>query len=87
MLAAWISYLSQFLGTAVTAARFFVHQIPLNAAVVLAIALGSYWLVPRMGLTGGALAILAGNAVQLLGSVGLLLYSLKVNLPSTQVAE
>jgi O-antigen/teichoic acid export membrane protein len=79
MLVAWISYLSQFLGTAITAARIFVHQIPLNAAAALAIAAGSYWLVPRMGLTGGVLAILAGVTVQLLGSIGLLLYGLKTH--------
>jgi len=79
MLVAWISYLSQFLGTAITAARIFVHQIPLNAAAALAIAAGSYWLVPRMGLTGGVLAILAGVSVQLLGSIGLLLYGLKTH--------
>jgi O-antigen/teichoic acid export membrane protein len=80
MLVAWISYLSQLLGTAITAARIFVHQIPLNAAVALAIAVGSYWLVPRMGLMGGVLAILIGCTVQLLGSVGLLLYGLKTKL-------
>jgi O-antigen/teichoic acid export membrane protein len=79
MLVAWISYLSQFLGTAITAARIFVHQIPLNAAAALAIAAGSYWLVPRMGLTGGVLAILVGVTVQLIGSIGLLLYGLKTH--------
>jgi O-antigen/teichoic acid export membrane protein len=79
MLVAWISYLSQFLGTAITAARIFVHQIPLNAAAALAIAAGSYWLVPRMGLTGGVLAILVGVTVQLIGSIGLLLYGLKAH--------
>jgi O-antigen/teichoic acid export membrane protein len=79
MLAAWISYMGQFLGTAITAARFFVHQIPLNAAVALAIATGSYFLVPRLGLTGGVLAIVMGGTVQLLGSIGLLLYGLKAN--------
>jgi O-antigen/teichoic acid export membrane protein len=77
MLAAWISYMGQFLGTAITAARFFVHQIPLNAAVALAIAAGSYLLVPRLGLTGGVLAIVMGGTVQLLGSIGLLVYGLR----------
>lgn len=79
MLVAWISYLSQFLGTAITAARIFVYQIPLNAAAALAIAAGSYWLVPRMGLTGGVLAILVGVIVQLIGSIGLLLYGLRTH--------
>jgi O-antigen/teichoic acid export membrane protein len=77
MLAAWIGYMGQFLGTAITAARFFVHQIPLNAAVALAIAAGSYFLVPRLGLTGGVLAIVMGGTVQLLGSIGLLVYGLR----------
>jgi O-antigen/teichoic acid export membrane protein len=87
MLVAGISYLSQFLGTAITAARLFVHQIPLNAAAALAIAIGSYLLVPRFGLTGGVLAILAGVVAQLIGSVGLLLYALRTNRKPVSATE
>jgi O-antigen/teichoic acid export membrane protein len=77
MFVAFFSYLSQFLGTAITAARIFVGQIPLNAAAALAIAIGSYFLVPRMGLVGGALAILAGVVAQMIGSVALLVYAVR----------
>jgi O-antigen/teichoic acid export membrane protein len=77
MFVAFFSYLSQFLGTAITAARIFVGQIPLNAAAAIAIAIGSYFLVPRMGLVGGALAILAGVVAQLIGSIALLAYAFR----------
>jgi O-antigen/teichoic acid export membrane protein len=87
MLVAWISYLSQFLGTAITAARLFAHQIPLNAAAALSIAVGSYFWVPRLGLTGGVLAILAGVVAQLIGSVGLLLYAFRTHRMSPVPAE
>jgi O-antigen/teichoic acid export membrane protein len=72
MVVAWISYLGQFLGYAMTAARYFVHQIPLFVIVALAITAGSYWLVPRMGLKGAVLATLVGVSVQLIGSIGIL---------------
>jgi O-antigen/teichoic acid export membrane protein len=87
MLVAWISYLSQFLGTAITAARIFVHQIPLNAAAALSIAVGSYFLVPRMGLTGGVLAILAGVVAQLIGSIGLLFFAFRRHQANPVAAE
>jgi O-antigen/teichoic acid export membrane protein len=72
MVVAWVGYLGQFLGYAMTSARYFVHQIPLFVVVALAITAGSYWLVPRMGLTGGVLANLIGVTVQLLGSMVIL---------------
>jgi O-antigen/teichoic acid export membrane protein len=76
MLVAWIGYLGQFMGYAMTSARLFVHQIPLFALGVLVIMAGSYWLVPRMGLEGAILATLAGVLIQLLASVGVLAHGL-----------
>jgi O-antigen/teichoic acid export membrane protein len=76
MVVAWIGYLTQFVGTALTSARFFVHQIPLFALGVLAIAVGSYWLVPRMGLQGAIVASMVGILVQMLASVAVLAYGL-----------
>jgi O-antigen/teichoic acid export membrane protein len=72
MVVAWLSYLAQFLGYAMTSARYFVHQIPLFAAVALSTTAGSYWLVPRMGLKGAVLATLVGVTVQMLGSISIL---------------
>jgi O-antigen/teichoic acid export membrane protein len=80
MVVAWIGYLGQFLGGAMTSARLFVHQIPLFALGVSVITLGSYWLVPRMGLQGAIVATMAGVLVQLLASVAVLGYGL-INLP------
>lgn len=76
MVVAWIGYLGQFMGYAMTSARLFVHQIPLFAAGVMTIGVGSYWLVPRMGLQGAIVASMAGVIVQLLASAAVLAYGL-----------
>ena len=76
MAVAWIGFLGQFTGYAMTSARLFVHQIPLFALGVLVITAGSYWLVPLMGLQGAILASLAGVLIQLLASVGVLAHGL-----------
>jgi O-antigen/teichoic acid export membrane protein len=76
MVLAWMGYLSQFLGGAMTSARLFVHQIPLFAMGVLTISAGSYWLVPRMGLQGAIIATMAGVLLQLLASIAVLSYGL-----------
>jgi O-antigen/teichoic acid export membrane protein len=83
MVVAWIGYLGQFLGGAMTSARLFVHQIPLFALGVSIITLGSYWLVPRMGLQGAIVASMAGVLVQLLASVAVLGYGL-IHLPKVR---
>ena len=76
MAVAWIGFLGQFTGYAMTSARLFVHQIPLFALGVLVITVGSYWLVPRMGLEGAIMASLAGVLIQLVASVGVLAHGL-----------
>jgi O-antigen/teichoic acid export membrane protein len=76
MVVAWLGYIGQFLGYAMTSARLFVHQIPLFALGVFTITLGSYWLVPRMGLQGAIVASMAGVLVQLVASVAVLGYGL-----------
>jgi O-antigen/teichoic acid export membrane protein len=80
MVVAWVGYLGQFVGCAMTSARLFVHQIPLFAVGVLTITAGSYWLVPRMGLQGAIVASMAGVMVQLLAGAAVLAYGL-INLP------
>jgi len=76
MVLAWMGYLSQFMGGAMTSARLFVHQIPLFAMGVLTISAGSYWLIPRMGLQGAIIATMAGILLQLLASIAVLAYGL-----------
>ena len=76
MVLAWLGYLGQFMGGAMTSARLFVHQIPLFAIGVLTIAAGCYWLVPRMGLQGAIIAAMAGILLQLFLSVAVLAYGL-----------
>jgi O-antigen/teichoic acid export membrane protein len=76
MVVAWIGYVGQFMGGAMTSARLFVQQIPLFALGVLTITVGSYWLVPRMGLQGAIIASIAGLIIQLIVGAALLGYSL-----------
>lgn len=75
MVVAWIGYLGQFMGSAMTSARLFVPQIPLFALGVLSITVGSYWLVPQMGLQGAIIASIVGLTIQLIVSAALLAYS------------
>lgn len=76
MVLAWMGYLGQFIGGAMTSARLFVQQIPVFALGVLAISAGCYWLVPRMGLEGAIIAAMAGILLQLLASAAVLAYGL-----------
>ena len=79
MIAAGIGYVASFSGYAVTAARFFRAQLPLFAAVALVTALGCWWLVPRWGLRGAAVALALSALTQLLGSGLILIYALRAN--------
>jgi O-antigen/teichoic acid export membrane protein len=72
MVAAAIGYVASFAGYAVTAARYFRIQIPLYVLVVAVTAAACWWLVPRMGLRGAALALCVSTLTQLLG-MGLVL--------------
>jgi len=71
MVAGALGYVSAFLGYGLTAARILKPQIGLFAAVALACALASAWFVPVHGVRGAAWALLAGYAVQLVGSAWL----------------
>jgi O-antigen/teichoic acid export membrane protein len=72
MVAAAIGFVGSFLGYAVTAARYFLVQIPLFALVVAAGVAACWWLVPRMGLQGAALALCVSAVAQVVG-MGLVL--------------
>lgn len=66
MAAAAVAYTTIFLGTAVNAMRHFTVQLPINIFVLAAVTLAAWFLIPRMGIIGGALAMAAGEVVSLL---------------------
>jgi O-antigen/teichoic acid export membrane protein len=67
-----IAYLASALGYAMTSARLIHVQVPMLLAACLAVAGGSFALVPRFGILGAAWAVGAGFSVQVLGSLGVL---------------
>jgi O-antigen/teichoic acid export membrane protein len=77
MVSALLSYLGQLLGAAITAARYFRSQIPLFTVVNGAMILFCYLMIPRTGLEGAVTATVATMAVQLVGCIGLLWWSLR----------
>lgn len=74
-LLAWImaagvaGYIAGVLGYVVTSVRSFNAQVPLLGAAAAAAAVGSWALVPRLGLHGAALALALAWAAQIAGQV------------------
>ena len=66
MVAAGISYVSNFLGFGVTATRAFNRQIVPFIIVVLVTTLTSWWLIPSYGIKGAAWALAIANLVNTL---------------------
>lgn len=64
MIAAGILYLSSYFGTAITAARYFRPQLPLFVTVNLTLTFFCFWLIPKYGLWGAALAVTFSAIVQ-----------------------
>ncbi len=64
MLAGAITYLASAFGFAATASRSFRGQAPVTAAMVAVTAIGSWALVPLLGLTGAIVALSLGQLVQ-----------------------
>ena len=78
MMAAGICvYAAVVLGYVVTSARSFLAQMPLLAVVAAVSAVGSWVLVPRMGLGGAALAVALAACVQIAGEVLILRKALR----------
>lgn len=69
MVAAGIGYMSSFLGYAMTAARYFRTQLVIFIIVALATGILSAYLIPQMGLLGGAIALILSAIIQFLCSV------------------
>ena len=69
---AGLGFVASMLGYAITAARRFREQMPIQAVSVAASAATAFFLVPQLGLTGAALALAAAPAVQTLGELRVL---------------
>ena len=74
MVAAAVAYVGSMLGYGMTAARMFRPQVPLFVAATASTVLGCWLLIPRLGLAGGAYAVLIGSLVSCAGSACLLLF-------------
>ena len=72
MAAAVPGYLAIAFGYLITSVRAFAAQVPLFCAVAASCAVASWWLVPRFGLTGAALALAIASGVQILGDIWIL---------------
>lgn len=71
-----ISFVSSFLGNAMTAARYFRIQMPLLLLVTATSAIVSLWLIPIKGLQGAAIALVCSALVQFAFSSGVIFHSL-----------
>ncbi len=76
VVAAGIAFVASFLGYGMTAARYFKAQAPLFLFVVAVTTLASLWLIPSNGMYGAVAALMASNAVQLLGSLVIVLWAI-----------
>jgi O-antigen/teichoic acid export membrane protein len=76
MVAAGISYVSSFLGTGMTAARYFRIQMTVFALVTSTSATACFWLIPSSGLRGAAIALIIAAIVQAGMSLAVILHAL-----------
>jgi O-antigen/teichoic acid export membrane protein len=67
VVAAGVGSVGSFLGTGVTATRYFRVQVPLVAACTLTTAVTALMLIPRYGIVGAALGSLASSFVLVVG--------------------
>jgi O-antigen/teichoic acid export membrane protein len=65
MVASALSYLSSFLGIAMTAARSFKIQMPITIFSLVVILSASWGLIPKFGMKGAAIAIICMFAAQI----------------------
>ena len=71
MVAAGIEYVASLMGYGITAARYFVVQVPLFVLAGCVSAMACLWLVPAAGLQGAALAVVLTAAVQWCASLAI----------------
>jgi O-antigen/teichoic acid export membrane protein len=77
MVAAGMGYVSSFLGYGMTAARYFRVQMPLFVLVTGSCAIACFWLIPTQGVRGAAIALIVGAIVQVVFSLGVIVYALQ----------
>ncbi len=77
MIAAGIGYVSSFMGYGITAARYFRVQIPLFTLVTGISSVACFWLLPKLGLLGAAIALIIAGILQSLFSLGVVLHALR----------
>jgi O-antigen/teichoic acid export membrane protein len=70
-----ISDVGSFLGYGMTSARYFHIQMPLFFTVTAISALACFWLIPRIGLRGAAIALLIGAITQTAFSLGVIIHA------------
>jgi O-antigen/teichoic acid export membrane protein len=86
MVAAAFAYVGSMLGYGMTAAQVFRPQVPLFLAAAAVTTLACWYLVPRLGLTGGAYAVLIGSVFSCAGSAYLVFSSFRSQ-PRSRSAE
>ena len=77
MVGAGIGYVSAFLGYAMTAARYFVCQLPLFIVTTTTTAAACYLLVPSYCLVGAACATVIATTVSLVGSAVIVAHAMR----------
>ncbi|PAX60008.1 lipopolysaccharide biosynthesis protein [Brunnivagina elsteri] len=77
MVAAGIGYIGSFLGYGMTASRYFRVQMPIFITVAAISAVACFWLLPKYGLFGGAIALNISATVQTCISLGVILHGLR----------
>jgi len=71
------SYTAGALGYVITSTRSFLPQAPLHAAVAVSASIASWVLVPRLGLSGAALALAISSVTQIAGDLIILRSALR----------
>ncbi|MDJ0737198.1 MAG: oligosaccharide flippase family protein [Nostocaceae cyanobacterium] len=88
MVAAGIGYVSSFLGYGITAARYFRVQIPLFTIVTSISGVACFWLLPKFGLLGAAIALIIAAILQGIFSLGVVFHALyKINRNSPTIKQ
>jgi O-antigen/teichoic acid export membrane protein len=79
MVSAALEYITSFLGTGITAARYFRVQVPLFATSAVVMAIACFILIPIQGLAGIPTAMIATGLLRILLCFAVLAYALKKN--------
>jgi O-antigen/teichoic acid export membrane protein len=77
MVAAGLEYISSFLGTGITAARYFRVQVPLFATSAVVMAIACYILIPIQGLTGIPTAMMMTGVLRIVLCLAVLAHALR----------